>query len=458
MPFESSVFQREVKEIIDAGIKSVFFRWEATLHANGRDLEAYYVDNVELNRNYLKNSFDEMFVTINVPPGNFEKYFVPYKDSLEITLRRIPLSEAGNMPTDNAAVASYRYRATLENGASGVVAGKDPSLQNITAANNANVKAVTLQLMDPVVEQVRLKTIGTIFRNTNAANAIRVALGKYGKSIKNAEKEVAIKGVDVAPNYIEEVRDHIVIPHMTKLVSFPDYIHQFHGGVYNGGFGYYLQEGLWYLYPPFDVTRYPKSKKTLTVLNVPAERFPQPERSHRVTPTQVIILATGDVKHVDETESQQLNAGNGVRFADANRLFTQFAQTGGNKAIASRGDNTAEFVYENRPTKVNNAQASPDKITDNYALERGRIASRAGSYIQLIWEASDPSLLQPGMPVKLMYLENDRSQEIYGCLIGAHTHNDPINQGVKERKFMSKTVITLFIDRKVKVDDPDYAK
>lgn len=453
--FETSVFQREVDEVIKAGVRTSFFEWKATVHTPDLDFEAFNVDIVVVDRDYIKNVFDVIDVELTVAPGTYENYVIPNKDKIYVTLTKTPKSEVGNVKVENVPEFSYRYRAILYDSKSDILSGANPTASRIDLANRGPMKTVKIQLVDPVVEQLRLKTIGTIFRNTTASNAVRVGLAKLSEGIKNAEDEVSVLGVDVAPNFIDDVKRHIVIPHMTKLVQFPETVHSQYG-VYNGGFGYYLQNGIWYLYPPFDITRYPKTKKTLTVLNVPAERYPQPERSYRQTTGQVIILATGEVKHLDVTESLQLNQGNGVRFADANLLFQTHAQTGGNKALVGRGDYTAEFVSETRRDGINNAQQADDPITANYALERSKIAARKGSYIQVVWEASNDGLIYPGMPTKLMYLENTKVQQIFGNVVGSQTFHVIVNQGPKERKFMAKTVITLFIDRTIQFEEPDY--
>lgn len=456
MPFESSVFQREVTTIVETGAKNVFFEYEAILHADGKSIKVYYVDLVETQRDYLTNVFEIKSIEVNLGPGTYEKYIVPFKDNLELTLIKKPLGEVANNKRPDEAVESYRYRASLYDGKSEVVGGKNPAMQDINAADNSTMKTVRLQLTDKVVEQVRLKTIGTNFRNTTAINALKVVLGRAGKTIKNSDDSVAIRGVDVAPNFNDQVREHVVIPQPTKLVNLPEYMHLHCGGLYSGGLGYFLQDGIWYIYPPYDITRYPKTAKTLTILNVPAERYPNPERSFRQTPNQLIILATGEVKHVDESESMAHNLGNGVRFADANRLFTDFAVTGGNKAVAARGLNTSEFISEERNTGINNAQVSDRKITSNYPYERSKLASRVGSFIQLVWESSLPSLIYPGMPTKLMYLENGRAQELFGTLVSAHSFDAPVNMGVKERKFSTKTALALFVDKKLNFSDPEY--
>lgn len=456
MPFESSVFQREIQEIVSNGVKNVYGRWEATLHANGRDVVVYYIDAVEFHRDYTGKLFDDVIVDIVVSPGTFEREVIPYKENLELTLVRKALSETGNLEADGVEVNSYRYRAVLFDGQSGIVEGGNVAMQSTTAMDSADLKTVKLQLIDPVAEQLRLKTLGTNFRNTTAINAVSVAFTMLSKNIKNADDTYAVKGVDIAPNHVETVREYIAVPHLTKLVQLPEYVHEFAGGLYNGGLGYYLQDGIWYFFPPFDITRYPKTRKTLTILNVPAERYPSPERSYRETDSQLIILATGTVKQIDQTEAMQMNMGNGVRFADANRLFTQFAKVGGNKAVVARGLNTSEFISSERESGINNAQRSLNDITANYAVERSRLAARQGSYINLLWESSVKEKLYPGMPVKLMYLENERAQELYGVLHNATTFELPVNQSIKERKFNAKTSLIVFVDKKITFPDPDY--
>lgn len=447
--FETSVFQREVDLVLNSGIKPVHYRWHMEIHANGMTISPTVVDSVERERNYIKNAFDILSVKCHISNGLMHNNIVSFKDKLEVTLKAVPVQEQNRREDKLAEREAYRFRATLYENKSSLLEAKDPTLLNQKNADRANIVPVEFQLVDPIVEQLRLMSVGGVFRNTSVTDCVRTVLGFYSKKIQNADGTYGVKGVDVAPHFNDQVRDHCVIPHLTRLMDFPGYVNRYVSGLYSGGFNYYMQDNMWYLFPPYDVTRYPETKRTLTIINVPRGRLPQVERSYRVTPSQVIILATDDVKHVDMSEQMQLNMGNGVRYSDANVLFEKFAKIEGNKAIITRADNNSEFVYKSRKDNVNNVKESDERITSNHPYQYGKIAERAGSYIQTVWEGSDDSELYPGMPVKFMYLENSRSQEIYGNLVGVHTYHIPVTEGLVDIKYMSKSALTVFINRDV---------
>lgn len=452
MPLEDSVLYREVRAIAAEGIKPVGQRWECTIHANGQDVKPLFVNWVDFDRNYVENFTDVVTVEVTISPGTHNFDVVPYKDNLEITLRRIPLSEAGNSVDNDLEVETLRYRATLFDNKSGTLEGNNPTLNNKAVADRANAIKVKFQLQDPVIERLRMQSVGGVFRDALPTDLIRTVLGKYSK-MAGDDTAVNVKGVDVSPKFNPEIRNHYVIPHLTKLTDFPKVVHELCGGVYSGGFGYYLQRNVWYLYPLYDVSRYPETKKTLTLINIPANRLVAPERSYRVTPTQVVVIATGNIKHVDNSEQLQLNYGNGVRFVDSRKVFEGFAQIDGNKATLDRSLNTNEFVNEHRQTKLNHIVESKDRITSNYLTEYGRLAFRAGSMLQATWENSDDSQLYPGMPVKYMYVEHDTAQEMYGILIGAQTIVTSNTPGPTNHRHTSNTALTIFMDRKIKFED-----
>lgn len=452
--FETSLFQKEVDKVIESGSKPVHYYLEAKLHSPAGIVDVIAVRDFTVKRDYLTKAFDIREITVQVNEGQYEKYIVPYKDQIEMTVSKIPLMESGKVVDVNNDKETYRYRAVLFNAKSSILEGNNPQLQDERVSQIAVVSDVRLQLMDLVVEQMRLITVGGIFRKVLTIDVIRTLLGKYSRTVSLPETSYTCLGVDIAPNHSETVREHVVVPHLTPLFDMPGYIHKRCGGVYAGGFGVYYQDNMWYVYPPFDVTRYDKTERTLTILNVPKNRMPQPERSYRITPTQIVALCTDDVKHIDKSEEMQLNQGNGVRFAHASSMFNGFGKTGGNKFKVERGKNISEFVYENRSTGVNILKESENRITDNSLYEYGNIAARTGSFLMITWEGSIAKFVYPGMPTRLMFLENGVVNQILGTVVDIQTYSVPVTKGFVEIRFMEKSVLTLFINRNVKFEEP----
>lgn len=454
MAIEQSALYDEVKAIMESARKPVFGTYEVTVHANGKDIDALYVDALEWEHNYLLRYEGVFSLEATFPLGTVLYKIVPYRSNLEVTVRFIEHSEQVK-PTVEPAAPNWvmRYAATLYDSASGIIEGNHPAAHDVSKADRSEVKTLRFQLLDKNVQQLRTMTVGGIFRNVKAVDLMRLLLGKYSKRAK-VDDAVAVKGVTIAPGHTEEIRNHIVVPHHTKLVDVPKAIEEVCGGVYPTGFQYYLRGNQWYIFAPYDITAYDKSPKTLTVINVPANRIKEPERSYRETPTQVLLLITGQVKNRDHSESAQLNQGNGVQFADARKMFSGFLSVENNKAVADRGANTSRLVVEPREDGLDHIVEAPVRITAAYLTEYGRIAARAGMIIEGEWENSNKDVLYPGMPLKFMYMQNGTVEELTGILIGDHTFEFRTTVGANNIRFISKTKLTMFVSRKVKLSNP----
>ncbi len=440
----------EVKLISESGSKPVFHRWELTIHANNKDIKPLYIDEVEIEGNYLTNLFDILSIEATFPLGQFNYYIVPYKTKLKATIKKVPLEEntqaVGNFQRP---VETLTYYATLYKDKSDILEGNKPGIDDIHKLDRTDVTKVRFQLIDPLVKVVRTISVGNIYHGMRGIDLIRFILTKYTK-MASKDMSVAAIGCTVADKANTEVRNNIIIPHRTRLIDVPYLINKIAGGVYSAGLSYYLQKGQWFVFAPFDITAYETSKKGLTIVNLPANRFPEPERSYRETPTQVIIIATGNSSHKDFSESMQQNTGNAIAFVDANKIFGNFVKTENGTSNIERGKNVNEVVGELRDDGINYIAESRDRITANTFTEYMKLAEKSGGFIQDVWENSNPDLLYPGMPVKYMYVENNMPQELYGILIGAHTISMSGTRSVSNKRFGNKTTLTLFLQRKVK--------
>jgi hypothetical protein len=389
MSIESTLLYREVGMITGEGAKPVMWEWLCTVHVNGKDIKPLFTNEVEIERNYIEQYCDKIDVELAIPLDAFHYDMVPYRSAIEVTLQRIPLLETVEATVSlDAPTYSHRYRATLYDNESALLEGNVPTVTTRAAAGISDYKQVRMQLIDSVIEQMRMQTLGGIYRDVSGAELVRHILTLYSQT-GSKDKADAVQGVTLAPHANMKPKSHITIPHLTRVVDAPECIHRACGGVYSGGFKTYLQARQWYMYAPYDVTAFKDTAKTLTVINIPANRMSGSERTYRVTPTQVIVLITGQVKHRDNSESAQLNQGNGVRFIDANQVMDGWATVDGNRMTVNKSKNVNEFVGTPRPNGINNILESPVRITANPLIENARIAQRNGSYLQAVWENSN---------------------------------------------------------------------
>lgn len=451
MNVQQTALQREINAVLSSGSKPVFCEWVVEIHANGKTFTPVTVMNVENMADYLGQYADEISVEVMMMEGMFNYDIVPYKSKLEVTLKRVPLTDSTILVRDQYQSAiGFRYTATLYDNKSKILEGNAPSSNQREVGNRSSLVPVRFQLIQPVLERLRMQSCGGPFRNLRTVDLVVYLLTKYSAT-SVTDSAATVKGVTVLGKPNPLVREHIIVPHLTPVIAAPTWIHEHAGGVFQTGFRCYLQREHWYVFSPFDVKAYESSPKSLTIINVPANRMPNPERSYRTTPTQLIVLATGDTKHIDNSEQNQLNNGNGVRFIDADKVFSGFGATGNNKLVVEKSKNVNEIVIDPRENGLNFVRETKTRITSNYMKEYSDLAARSGSYIQYTWENSNPELLYPGMAVRVMYLGNDIPEEMFGVLLGAHSFSTSDTKGMVNKRFNSKTVLTVFINRKIQV-------
>jgi hypothetical protein len=186
---------------------------------------------------------------------------------------------------------------------------------------------------------------------------------------------------------------------------------------------------------------------------MPKDKLPGIEVSFRKTGNQVIILATGDTAHIDNSEAQTANLGNGVRFVDSRTIMEGFGEVINNKFVVDRSKNVTQVSNPNQQRKVNVTNQSNVRITSSYNLEYSELMRKAGSIVQCAWESSDVNLLYPGMPVRYLYMDGEQAKEIYGRLIADETKTRQSNRHPTQRIFVNDSVLTLFVSKSGVPDD-----
>lgn len=450
-----TIIERELNVIRASSQPTIAHGWTLIIKANGKEIKAMYLNSTALTRLYTMNFADELMVEAMFVTGDYEQGIVPYRDQLEATLIKIPYTSNIQGTVDRSkSVSSNVYKAQLvTGGSSATVGGDSPLAINKGAANKFSMTPVTIQLMNPVIDSIRKVTFGTVFRKTRAIDAIRYVLAKIAKPI-NADMAVNILGVEVLQECDTEPREHIVVPHTTPVIEVPNAIHQNVGGIYPTGFHYYLQSRIWYVFPLYDHQRFGKAQRSLTVMKIPANRLPSMERTYRWTDSQVIVLTTKQTKHMDISESEQLNKGNGARFTDASQMMDLY-KTGGNKAVANAKDYVSEVVADPRADKSDMVMAGTARITDKFNIEYSELARKAGSVIQTIWENANVELLYPGMPVCYVFMDGDNAKQMYGVLHAVETLDTPTAVNVGDRRFKTDALLTLFVQRVAPLKEPN---
>ena len=444
--FEDSILTEEISGIIESNQQLPQVQWICTIHAGDTDIPTYAVLNLDILRLYDQQYGDEIRIRVDIDDRHFPTHIYPNKDSLEVTLLRRPVKGEDYQDDVFRPIEERRFRAVLIDQGDPSIGDSQNRFSRTQREGTETIETIEFQLLDLALEKLRFKTTGTIMVNTTPANALRTLLGAASERL-NVDAEASIRGVDLVPPSQEKVRDHVIIPHGTKVIDLPTYIQTYCGGIYGTGIGQYLQKGIWYIYPEFNTERFEREEKTLTVINVPENIMPGIEKTYRYTDNQVIIACTGEVKFRDDSEALLLNEGSGYRFVDADKVIDHFSVTENNKTHVKRKDNIREFVSEIRNAGSKNVLFSPERITQNRLNQYSRLARRSGSYLQVDWENSDESLIYPGMPVKFLYVLEGEVMELHGVVVQAQHFYMKMNQGSVVSKHKSESALTLFVRR-----------
>ena len=70
MSKQIQAYLAEIGAISGSGEKDVFYRLVCTLHANGKDIATYHVNDIELERNYIEQYADIMSISVAISAGN----------------------------------------------------------------------------------------------------------------------------------------------------------------------------------------------------------------------------------------------------------------------------------------------------------------------------------------------------------------------------------------------------
>lgn len=445
MEILDTLVSREIAEISSATQTAIAHQWKMVVKANGREISPTYVKDVKIDRLYHKNFADELRVTAGFNFAELQYNVLPYKDTLEVIMTKIPMSSSVEPNVNiNRNRTTNTYKAQLLNQNSQAIQGDHPLALAKDQAGREQIIDVVFQLYNPVIDVIRKKTFGTVFRQTSPLKAIGYVLTKLATST-TGEATNMVKGVNIDATFEEFEREHIVVPHNTPLIQVPHVIDDVVGGLHPAQMRYYLQGNYWNLYPIFDHERFSRVFDTVTIIKIPKHRMPSVEKTYRWATNHLILLTTRGTTHQDNSESLQLNEGNGVRFVDANQMVKGLSQSGENKVSVDLKNNLTEVVYQPRADKSDMIMPAKVKVTDKYNKEYAELARKSGGFIQTIWEHANVDLLLPGMPVRYIFQDGNVTRELYGTLNAVETLDHNTNNTISNPRFVTMALLTIFV-------------
>lgn len=446
MEITDSILSYEIDDVLDNGETNTNFYWTAEVHINDDEiLEPLKILAVTSMRDYVNSFADEVTVRLMFLKGKYARRIYPNRDNLQITLTKTKIGEfSSEVYGDEDAVSSERFRAYLINpGPSPTEAQGRESLSEETL-DASGVLEIDFQLINKNVEQLRITQTGGVFINTKLDDLLSTLITTGSEKVKIDDGDI-IDSVNILPISNKETKQQVVIPHGTLLVEVPGYL-QSKIGIYNSGLGSYIQNGCWYIYYLWNTKNFETRQDTVTFIILPPNKYPNIERTYKEENDSKVLLVTGQTAFADDNSARTANEGNGLRFADADKLMADTVKVSGNKAIISRGKLNTEIVVGKRDV-ITNSPSTNIKITSNTFSAYSALNSRMGGLFVCVWQSSDPSFLTPGMAVKILYDDTGELKEYWGILIGCEYVSLGLG-GISENRYSNQCRLTVFINKK----------
>lgn len=451
MRITESSLQQELDLIIKDGSKPVHFTYSCEIAFGEEVVVPFKLLKQEVSRRYaatpespVARYTDKVILTVQLTESVVNKLY-SNRENILITVFKHTQGEGGNQ-TNETSVYTHRYRAVLLNGKSSILEGNQTFSDNDQVTDMAGFKEVYFELLDLAVEQLRLKSVGTVYRDMTMKDII-VGTLTYAAGTLSLDDEDMIKGVDmVEPNH-NTMKEQTVVEQGTPLMKFTRVLQE-SCGVYSAGIGHYIQNKQWYVFPEYNLKRFETAPKTLTILNVPRGQLPAIERTYYSDSGKVTLISTGETNHLDDSEAQQLNMGNGVRFLNADKVLQGgFSKMENGIIKVDKNKNIHEFVIEQRGTSLNSAPFSDNKITSNILNEESKVARRMGSFIRFTWENANADLIIPGMPCRFVYMKGTELITVYGSVVGVDFVSIVISKAIDATRYVQMASVTIFVEK-----------
>lgn len=445
MAASASLIEQEIRTVITAGEAGTSYKISLSILANNQWINPLRLDLWSLERDYVGSYGDVLVVQFIMPYGDYTYDLLPYRANLKVDVTYQPLKTATKELRTDTQTTVTRYVGILVDQNDHVLTGGNSQTTTKDALNRLAPKTVVIQLMEESLYLTRLRTVGRNFRQCTPMDALLTVLTET-INLQKGSNYKRMLGIHVADGYNTEKRNVIPIPDGTPVMSVANMLQQKEGGVYPAGLGCYLQDQYWWVFPLYDTKRINKKLKTLTIYNVPPDKYDGGERTYRITANRVIVLAAGDATSFNPSGFNQLNGGNGIRFADARKLLGDFAITKDNRMLIDRATNLFEFVSSPMDGTYNNVQFSDTPVSANPFRHYTAMALSDGQFVAVEWKHGESDLLLPGMPVEYWTLKDNQAVSYQGILLGLHEERAPSEPGAVASSYPGVVRLKVFIN------------
>lgn len=447
LPFRSTPLWLDIEQIAKSGPKNGKFDIDMRINTAKGVFPALKIIELEEKCDYAAETGGSMFVTFYMGVGDYTYKLYPFRDLIEVTLRKIPQNEEMGQET-NANASSVIYRGILDIQKNPrVTATRTASLDYQTLQTSKEMVTVTLELVDRNFEVLRNLTVpGNTYREVTPSKLIAGLMVGQSQKI-HVSGAPAIQGFDMFEADNSESMGDIIVPTM-KVANVPTFVQEKLSGVYNTGMGTFFARynGIpsWFVYPLFNVKRFDTDVERVVFFVAPPNELSGLDRTYRKAGKVLYVAITGGSNYDDDSQIGDLNQGVGIRQADANGIFNKPVQMTPEGPLADRARLNREVANRERPDGLYYAPTSAPSINPfkNYS----EVAQRQVSNANIVWENAQPDLIYPGMPCKYVFMNAGNYSEIKGTVLGKYARSTLIGAAATSSSYRTSCTLGLCLE------------
>lgn len=446
MIIDESPLDFEIKRVFNSPYPINFAKYSGQFKIGTQIVDVLKIIDLDINADYEMNYAPVIMVRALVLLGDYSNVIYPHDGDLEFILKVDYSNPYNNLPSEvDPSTIITTYSVSL-----------DPHSRPYMAEDNhsENMSKLEQDLLGPIEIDFQLKpkladdlskiSVGGQFLNTTNADCLRDLITMYSGNLE-LDSDEELLGVNIHGTASTIEKKSIVIPHGLLLADLADYMQNKTGGIFPTGLSQFIHDRTWYIYPPYDTTGFDEALNKLVVISIPSKRYPNVEKTYLTENGITTILATGNKKIISDKKQIFDNAGNGVMQTDANNIINGFTNVDGNVSVIKRSTNNSEFISETVPTGRNNVRMSTERISSNPFVVRSRLARSQGHFYMFEWTNANPSIIEPGMHVKILYLNEGEVKEITGVLVKCHQQTKLNGTGINGTGYRSFCAMVVFV-------------
>lgn len=386
---------------------------------------------------------DNRFICMQVFKSTYLKLLKVNRKLLQFQLIVTPNTFTG--PSNRVGAGLIQtFDAYLTDNTSEAIETRSGQLTGTQQDDLGELVTIHVQLVEKGLNEFRLWDEGGVYVNVKMETLLRGLMGRplqaFGKGMTKGFN-VEIYPVDNDTIYYQRL-----IANGVHLVDIPGWL-QDKWGVYSKGMGYYLSNSTWHISSLYDISRYDKEKTRLTIINVPVNEMIGNPQSYVIQDDEVYIFATGNTKHIDNSDRALDGSGTGFRSAIAGNILDHFTDSTLGNTTVPKGRNMVSVSYDERDSDITNIKPVDKLFSCNPWKDSSTAIKNMGNIVKVKHEYSNSSLFIPFMPVNFLYKYMGTPYSLKGILLEVISDTKTPMSSSLDQRYKTDCDLVIYIER-----------